>query len=111
MPPEKARHSSDYRILIFRRNQGRNAHLYGFSSRTKIPQIPIPLLPDDSEPSLDLNSILHSLYDRAGYDLTIDDRQPPQPRLRKADQAWADSIIAQALGDPPRSDAGGDASS
>jgi hypothetical protein len=111
MPPERPRRPSDCRILVIRPRLGRIAHLYGFSYKTEIPQVPIPLLSDDAEPPLDLNSILHNLYERAGYDLAIDYRKPPQPRLRKEDQAWAESIIAHALGHPPRSDAGGDASS
>lgn len=111
MPPEKTRHSSDYRILIFRPHQGREAHLYGFSYKAKIPRIPIPLLPGDTEPTLDLNGILHGLYDRASYDLAIHYDQPPQPRLRQEDVSWAEAIIAQALGESPRSDAGGETSS
>lgn len=107
MPPEEARHPSDYRILIFRPRREQNAHLYGFSYRAEIPRIPLPLLPGDTEPTLDLNRLLHDLYDRAGYDLAIDYRQPPRPRLRKADQAWADAIIAQALGTPPATPDGG----
>lgn len=101
MPPDEAQHSSDYRILIFRPKRDHNAHLYGFSYKTEIPRIPIPLVPKDAEPTLDLNHVLHALYERAGYDLAIDYRQPPKPRLRKADLAWAESIIAQALGSPP----------
>ncbi len=107
MPPEGARHPSDYHILIFRPRREQNAHLYGFSYKAEIPRIPIPLLPGDTEPPLDLNRLLHDLYDRAGYDLTIDYRQPPRPRLRKADHAWADAIIAQALGTPPATPDGG----
>lgn len=108
MPPQKAGLSSDYRILIFRPRRGREAHLYGFSYKMKIPQIPIPLLPQDPEPSLDLNIILHALYERAGYDLAIDYRQPPRPRLRKADQTWTASIIAQVLPDTPQAPAAGE---
>jgi hypothetical protein len=100
MPPQKAGLSFDYRILIFRPRRGRDVHLYGFSYKMMIPQIPIPLLPEDPEPSLDLNRIVHALYDRACYDVRIDYRQSPRPRLRRADQAWAASIIAQALGTP-----------
>jgi Protein of unknown function (DUF4058) len=110
-PPERPRRPSDYRILVFRPRLGRIVHLYGFSYKTETPLIPIPLRPQDAEPPLDLNAILHALYERAGYDMAIDYRRPPSPRLRKEDQAWADSIIAQALGESPRSDAGGDASS
>lgn len=110
MPPQKAGVSTDYRILIFRPRRGREVHLYGFSYKMEIPQVPIPLLPQETEPSLDLNGILHALYERASYDLTIDYRQPPHPRLRKADDAWSQSIIAQVLGEPPQPPAG-DASS
>jgi hypothetical protein len=106
MPPQKAGLSTDYRILIFRPRRGREVHLYGFSYKMMIPQIPIPLLPEDPEPSVDLNGILHALYERAGYDLTIDYRQSPRPRLRKADHDWAASIIAQAV-----ATAGGETSS
>lgn len=108
MPPDERRHRSDYRILIFRPRLGRIAELYGFSYRTEIPPIPVPLLPQDAEPALDLNRILHNLYDRAGYDLAIDYRQPPRPRLRNEDQAWAESIIAQAAPRSPDAPAGGE---
>ncbi len=110
MPPHEAGRSPDYRILIFRPRRGRDVHLYGFSYKMRIPRIPIPLLPGDTEPSLDLNSILHALYERAGYDLTIDYRQPPRPRLRKGDQAWAAEIIAQATDPDPRPSAVGETS-
>ncbi|HZW35080.1 MAG TPA: DUF4058 family protein, partial [Isosphaeraceae bacterium] len=70
--------------------------------------IPIPLLPKDSEPVLDLNSILHNLMDRAGYDLVIDYRQPPRPRLRPEENAWAAPILARALNENPEKTAGGE---
>jgi hypothetical protein len=97
MPPDAPRRASDYRILVFRPRLGKFANLYGFSYKVEIPQIPIPLLPQDAEPSLDLNRVLHMLYDKAGYDLAIDYTQPPEPRLRKQDEAWAAKIIGQAL--------------
>src|SRR5206468_3792028 len=56
----------DYRILICRARPRRKAVLYSFPWTTPIPAIPIPLLPGDAEPVLDLNSVLHSLMDRAG---------------------------------------------
>jgi Protein of unknown function (DUF4058) len=110
MPPQRAELSSDYRILIFRPRRSREVHLYGFSYKMEIPQIPIPLLPQEPEPSLELNGLLHALYERAGYDLTIDYRKPPAPRLRKADQAWAASIIAQVSAENPQAPAGGETS-
>ncbi len=57
---------SDYRILISRGKSRPRAKLLAFGVRQAIPAIPIPLLPKDPEPSLDLNSVLHALYDRRG---------------------------------------------
>jgi hypothetical protein len=92
---------SDYRILICRPKRSPSADLLRFSMRIPIPTIPIPLLPGDAEPNLELNEILHALYERAGYDLSIDYQQPPQPRLRKDDQLWAAAILARAVDSVP----------
>lgn len=110
MPPQKAELTSDYRILIFRPRHGRAVHLYGFSYGDEIPRIPIPLLPEDPEPSLNLNEILHSAYDRAGYDLRIDYHKPPRPRLRQHDRAWVEAILAQVNDSPRKALAGGEPS-
>ncbi len=71
--------------------------LYPFMSTSPIPTFPIPLLPGDAEPKLDLNSVLHALVDRGGFDLVIDYSQPPDPPLRPADEAWAASIVAGTI--------------
>ncbi len=86
----------DYRILICRPRPRRKTVLYSFRWPTPIPAIPIPLLPGEAEPVLDLNSILHNLMDRAGYDLVIDYRKPPSPRLRAEDKKWAAPFLARA---------------
>jgi hypothetical protein len=71
---------SDYRILISRSQTYPQGEAYLFSVRDPIPDIPVPLRPGDPEPTLSLNELLHGLYERAGYDLTIDYRSksPPQ---------------------------------
>jgi Protein of unknown function (DUF4058) len=58
MPVRNAPPRSDYRILICRPRKSRNADLYGFSYRSAIPDVPIPLLPADAEPVLQLNEVL-----------------------------------------------------
>jgi hypothetical protein len=72
---------SDYRIVVSRAQQRPQADVYLFTVRDPIPDIPIPLRPGEVEPVLPLNQLLHTLYDRAGYDLGIDYRQPPAPPL------------------------------
>jgi len=80
---------SDYRIVVVRGWERPKALLYPFDLQDPIPAIPIPLERGDDEPLLDLNMLLHRLYDQAVYSLRIDYRQPPVPPLDEADTAWA----------------------
>jgi hypothetical protein len=84
---------SDYRILISRGASRPRARLYAFGVRQPIPAIPIPLLPEDPEPSLELNAVVHALYDRARFDLRLDYTSPPVPPLGEEDAAWARAIV------------------
>ena len=80
-------------------------------TRTPIPPIPIPLLPGDAEPILDLNAVLHALIDRARYDLVIDYRQPPQPRLAARGRGLGRRHHRPSTGsDPSNLTAGGETS-
>lgn len=84
---------SDYRILVSRGSQRPKAQLYTFNLRQPIPTFPLPLLPGDDEPLVDLNVILHALYARARFDLRLDYTQPPAPPLGDQDAAWARALI------------------
>ncbi|HEY4688869.1 MAG TPA: DUF4058 family protein [Anaerolineae bacterium] len=84
---------SDYRILVSRGSQRPRAQLHTFHLRQPIPTFPLPLLPADDEPVVDLNTILHALYERARFDLRLDYTQPPVPPLDDEDAAWARELI------------------
>lgn len=84
---------SDYRILIRRGANRLRADLLPFSVRGPIPRFPLPLLPGDDEPLVDLNVVLHALYDRAGYDLVLDYSAEPDPPLAEADAVWAKVLL------------------
>ena len=62
-------HGSHYRILVSRARQAPVA-FYLFSVCQPIPDFPLPLQPDEAEPLVELNRIVHDLYDHAGYDCT-----------------------------------------
>ena len=85
---------SNYRLFIRRREQPFHARLYPFGVRQRIPTFPLPLLPDDTEPKVDLGSLIKQVYERAGYDLVIDYNQPPVPPLRDADADWARDLLS-----------------
>jgi hypothetical protein len=94
---------SDYRILIRRGANRLRADLMPFGVRGPIPRFRLPLLPGDDEPLVDLNAVLHALYDRAGYDLVLDYAAPPDPPLAPPDDAWAREVLQtkQAIPNPP----------
>lgn len=84
----------DYRIVVSRSPTRPRADVYAFSLRDPIPAVPVPLLPDDQEPLVPLNQLLHELYDRAGYDLTVDYAGPLDPPLAPDDSVWIASRLA-----------------
>jgi len=85
--------TSDYRILISRSHERPSADLYAFSVRDRIPDIPIPLRPNEIEPVLDLQTILHQIYQRGRYDMAIDYAQQPEPPLNEVDLIWAKELV------------------
>lgn len=85
----------DYRILICRGHQRPEAQLRAFGLRKPMPTFPLPLLPNEKEPEVNLNQVFHDLYQRARYDLSLDYTQSPVPPLSGEDAEWAKELIAQ----------------
>ena len=96
MPMAGYQQTSDYRILLSRAERRPRADLLAWSLRQPIPSFRLPLQPGDHEPEVDLNRLLHALYDRAGYDLRIPYSDAPNPPLAGDDQAWADALLRDA---------------
>jgi hypothetical protein len=61
--------------------------------RDPLPTIPIPLRAPYGNVELDIQSVLHGVYDRAGYQDYIY-LEKPNPPLSAEDAAWAQSLIA-----------------
>ncbi|PKO22291.1 MAG: hypothetical protein CVU38_10280 [Chloroflexi bacterium HGW-Chloroflexi-1] len=84
-----------YRILVSRAAARPQADLLPFSVRQPIPDFPLPLRRRDEELAVPLNTLLHELYDRAGYDLRINYRADPIPPLGGEDAAWAEALLRE----------------
>ncbi len=95
---EKAR--SDYRVFIRRREGPNHARLYPFNVRQAVPNFPLPLLPDDEEPEVNMSALLAQVYERAGYDLVINYAQPPEPPLNDDDAQWAAELLSRLEAQP-----------
>ena len=95
MPILEGEIKSDYRILISRSDTRPKAELYRFNLREMIPQFPLPLRSEDTEPWLNLQRLLHEIYDQGSYDLRLDYSLSPQPALSETDQTWVEEILQQ----------------
>lgn len=93
MPLRRKTTRTDYRILVSRGATRPRAKLFTFNLRQSIPVIPIPLLPEDVEPELDLGALVHALYNRARFDLRLNYSKAPIPPLSKAKTDWARRIV------------------
>lgn len=71
------------------------ADIWPVRLREPLPRVPVPLRPGDAEASLDLQLLVHQLYDDADYGLYVY-ATPPEPRLRPDDAAWARGVLAGA---------------
>lgn len=84
---------SHYRIVVSRSQERPQADLYAFNLPQAIPSFPLPLQPDDREPIVNLQQLLHNLYDQGSYDLAIDYSQDPPPPLSTAEASWVKQVL------------------
>ena len=91
VPPS---HRTDYQVCAWRASQPSAALVYRVPLRERLPMIPIPLRPADRDALLDLQAVVDQCYRNGGYD-DIDYADEPEPRLKKADAAWADALLRE----------------
>jgi hypothetical protein len=81
----------DYCVLVSRTEERPKAGVWPVQLRQPLPTIPVPLRPGDRDISLDLQALLHDVYDAAGYGKYVYD-DPPHPPLREDDATWAEQV-------------------
>ncbi len=85
---------SDYCVLVSRTEDRPVADLWPISLRERLPEIPIPLNPGEAEVKLDLQAIVHRIYDVMGYEDRLYDASL-QPPLRVEDIEWVAALVPQ----------------
>ncbi len=71
----------DYFALVSKPKPRPLAEVYAWPWRDRLPRILIPLSIEDPDVALDLQSVFDLVYDRAGYDYSIDYRQTLSPEF------------------------------
>jgi Protein of unknown function (DUF4058) len=87
-------HRTDYQVCVWRASQPTAVLVYAAPLRERLPIIGIPLRPSDPEALLDLQAVVEQCYRNGGYD-DIDYSDEPEPRLKRADAAWADALLRE----------------
>ena len=86
----------DYYALVSRyadrQNRDPRADFWPLGVRDPLPTIPVPLRPEEAEPTIDLQAMLHRVYDTGGFSMFLY-AADPEPRLSAADAAWAAQLL------------------
>ena len=89
MEPEFA---CDYCIMVSRVEDRPEANFWPLKLRDQLPKLPVPLRTPSPDVSIDLQEILHGVYDRAGYADYLYE-EAPVTRLSRKDASWARSLL------------------
>ncbi len=99
--PAEDRPECDYSVLVSRADRRPRADFWPIRLRDPLPTIPVPLRPEDGEARLDLQALLHRVYDESGYEDYIY-RREPDPPLSGDDAGWARSCLPSLPGEAGR---------
>ena len=84
-----------YYVMLSRCNRRPYVDVWPLQLQAKLPVLPVPLLAPDPDAPLDLDAAVAAVYERGGYDVQIDYRQPvPPPALTDDEAAWVDEYLA-----------------
>jgi len=81
----------DYAVMVSRCEQRPRVGLWPVRLRERLPKIPIPLAGDDPDVSIDLQELLETQFEAAGYEDYVY-KHTPQPPLHPDDLAWANDL-------------------
>lgn len=84
----------DYYALVGRALDRSSAGVWPIGLRERLPVIPVPLSAPDPDVPLDLQALLHRVYDAGQYGKYIYG-EIPQPPLSEEDAAWARQFVPQ----------------
>ncbi len=93
--PDQERPSSTYGVMVSRVEERPAADFWPIGLRQPLPTIPVPLRQAISHASLQLQELLHEVYDRGTYAQEIYELEA-EPPLDPADRDWAEDVLSQA---------------
>lgn len=95
IPVEPGLPDCEYLMHVSRNGDRPQAKLWAVRLNQRLPELRIPLRPEDDDARLDLQAILNSVYDRAGYDLIAGYSRDPVPPLPPEWSEWARKLLTE----------------
>lgn len=96
LPTVETLPAGDFYAFVNRAARRLRVDVYAWPLPHRLPPIPIPLSPGDREVTLDLQAV----FDRAGYDYSLDHSQPVIPPLSKPTAKWVRDVLKTAVPKP-----------
>ncbi|MBI2734410.1 MAG: DUF4058 family protein, partial [Aquabacterium sp.] len=88
--------STPYFVFLSRADQRPRVEVWPIAMEARLPIVPVPLLPEDADVSLDLQLAVDAVHDVFGYDAVVNYRKPPTVPLDSAQSQWADDRLKQS---------------
>jgi hypothetical protein len=96
IPMERALPPAPYFVYVGRQEVRPVTDVWPVRLEQPLPQVPIPLLPGDSDVMLDLQLAVTTVYDLSDYGLEIDYTREPEVPLAAEQSAWVDRHLRAA---------------
>jgi hypothetical protein len=93
LPSQEPLPPADFYAIVCRASERPRASAFPWTLRQPLPTIPIPLADGDPDVPLALQAALTTLYDRAGYDYSLNYSGDVDPPLPDADLTWCQDIL------------------
>jgi hypothetical protein len=86
----------DFFVLVARADRRPDCDVYAWTVRQPLPTIPLPLLPEDGEVSMDLAAVFATAYERGRCARSVDYDVPPPALLGPDTMAWVRESVRVA---------------
>ena len=96
VPMQQALPLAPYFIFLSRAERRPIVEVWPMQLQMRLPVIPVPLLADDPDVTLDVQLALDTIYDAFIYDLSIDYTRPAEIPLAGEAARWAAEHLRQA---------------
>jgi hypothetical protein len=93
LPTKELVPPSDYRVFVSRRETRPEGRVWQIPVTERLPEVRLPLQPEDPDATLDLQPVLDAAYVRGAYDLIVNYGTDPVPPLEGDVAAWADDLL------------------